>query len=361
VLGPADAPLFEYAYGVEQGGNVDPEVSADFAGVNILRRAHSAKEAAARFRIGEDAARAALDSDRRKLAQAREARPKPARDDKVITAWNGLAISAFARAAQILGDPGYAATAEHAASFLQANLYDPGTGRLARSYRDGSRDDRGFAEDYSFLVQGLLDLYEATFEVRWLDWAARLQEKQVALFADPAGGFFADTGDDPSVLLRMKDDSDGVEPSASSVAVRNLARLSELLNRPDWRALAGGTVRSFGSALDRSPAGLPLLVAADGWLQGSPKQILIHGSPGDPDTGRLVGEAWKAYLPRHILVRIDAASRAYFQQAMPVVADFPADGGRAMAYVCENFACQLPTADPAVLGRLLAAPPQAAR
>jgi len=359
-LGSRDAALASFAFGVEPGGNVPGDESGELAGENVLFRAHTGAECAAKFGTTEEAARSATADAARRLGAARGKRPRPARDDKIITAWNGLMISAYARAAQALGDPGCAASAERAASFLKASLFDPSTGRLARSYRSGVRDERGFAEDYAFLVQGLLDLYEATFDVRWLDWAAKLQEKQDELFWDPAaGGYFANAAGDASVLLRLKDDSDGVEPSANSVSLRNLARLSELLNRAEWRERAVRTARAFGPDVDRSPLGLPLLMAAAGWLVGSPKEVLIHGEPGSPDTARLVAEAWRRYLPRRVLLLVDRESRGFFAARMPLVADLPAEGGGAMGYVCENFVCQLPTRDPAAFARLLAGPARA--
>jgi len=360
MLRPKNAAIFTFAFGVEPVGNAS---SAELAGQNVLYRAHTASECAAKFGLTEDAARALIDTASQQLRDARARRPRPLRDDKVIAAWNGLTISAFARAAQVLGDPGYAATAEHAAEFLRAKLYDPATGRLARSFRGGVRDARGFAEDYGFLVQGLLDLYETTFDIRWLEWAAQLQEKQIELFWDSAGGgFFANASGDASVLLRLKEDYDAAEPSPNSIAVRNLARLSEMLHRDDWRELAGRAARAFGPQLERAPTEMPEMLAALGWLEGSPKQILIQGEPSSPDTARLVNEVWQRFLPRRVLIRIDHTSRPFFAAKISAVADLPADSGTsATAYVCENFVCQLPTRDPAALAKLLTGRPTGSR
>ena len=356
ILNADDARLFAYAFGVEAGGNVTGESATELAGQNVLYRAHSDAEAAAHAKLTEPAVHARLAAASSALFAERERRPLPLRDDKVVTAWNGLAISAFARAAQVLHDPAWAATAERAAGFLQARLFDPVTGRLAHSYRGGSRDDRGFAEDYAFLIQGLLDLYEARFDVRWLEWAVQLQEKQDELFwDDSAGGYFANAAGDASVLLRLKVDSDNAEPSANSVAVRNLARLGALLHRDDWLGRARRTARAFGPQLDRAPLAMPQLLASAAWLDGSPKQILVQGERDRPATQRLLAEVWSRYLPRRALVLVDAANRAFLTARVPLVADFPAqDPAGATAYVCENFVCQLPTSDPVVLARLLA-------
>ena len=355
LLDPNCATVFAYAYGLEPGGNIPAEPSGEFAGQNVLFRAHPAAECAAKFALTEAAAQSGLDAAVQQLNVAREKRPRPETDDKVVTAWNGLAISAFARAAQVLGDDSYRTAAERAATFLQSRLFDSSTGRLARSYRAGVRDDQGFAEDYAFLVQGLLDLYETTFDTQWLAWAVQLQEKQNELFYDAAaGGFFANGADDATVLLRLKQDHDGAEPSANSVSVRNLVRLAAILNRAEWRQLAEDTGRTFGIQLDRSPVAMPQMLASLGWLEGPPQEILIQGGASSPDTTRLIGEVWRRHLPRRVLLRIDRQSRPFFEARVPFVADLPRDtGGTAIAYVCENFVCQLPTRDPATLVQLL--------
>ena len=300
--------------------------------------------------------RTALSAAAARLELVRAQRPRPSRDDKIITAWNGLMISAYARAAQVLADPDSAAMAEHAAGFLRAKLRDPATGRLAHSYRAGVRDERGFAEDYAFLIQGLLDLYEADFDVAHLAWAVELQERQDELFWDTTGGgYFASAAGDPGVLLRLKSDYDGAEPSANSVAVRNLARLAAMLHRADWRERAERTAQAFGPQLERTTLELPQMLAALGWLEQPAQQILIQGGADDARTARLVAEVWRRPLPRHVLLRIDEHSRpalearVEFIRALPANADTPPT-----AYVCENFACRLPTGDPAVLAQQLA-------
>jgi len=362
VLGPTDAPVFNLACGVRPGGNVAVDPSGEFAGGNILHRARTDAECGAASGIGEDAARSVVSAALLRLREARGKRPRPLRDDKVITAWNGLMISAFARAAQAFGDRECAAVAARAAEFLRDRLYNPETGRLSRSYLGGVRDERGFAEDYAFLVQGLLDLYETTFDVRWLDWSARLQDKQHELFWDPeAGGFFENAGDDPSVLLRMKEDSDGAEPSSNAVSVRNLARLAAILGRGDLRALAERTALAFGPQLERAPTALPQMLVSLGWLEGPPGQILVAGEPDSAAAGLMISEVWRRPLRRRVLVRVDRQSREFLGPLVPFVAGLPGEpGGSAKAYVCEDFACRLPVRDPAGLAALLDGKPEPA-
>ena len=355
LLGAEDARLFAYAYGVKPEGNVTGESAVELVRQNVLYRAHTGAETAAHFKLDESGVHPRLAVAVRALAAARDRRPRPMRDEKIVTAWNGLAISAFARAAQVLGDPAWAETAARAASFLQTKSFDPATGRLAHSYREGARDERGFAEDYAFLIQGLLDLYEATFEVRWLEWAVQLQEKQNELFHDAAdGGYFANAAGDASVLLRLKEANDGAEPSASSIAVRNLARLGALLHAEESPALARRTARAFGPQLERAPLSMAQLLVSAAWLDGSSKQILIQGERSSSATQRLLTEVWSRFLPRRALALIDAPGRSFFNARVPLVADFPEqESAVTTAYVCENFVCQLPTSDPAVLAKLL--------
>jgi hypothetical protein len=222
-LGPDRARIFGYVYGVEANGNApagsDP--SGELTRKNILIERHSVKDGAKEFNLSEDQVRQLLDESRRLLQDARNQRPHPSRDDKVVTAWNGLMISAFARAAQVLDEPRYLKTATEAAGFVRAKLYRRNDHTLLRIYLDGESKIDGFTDDYAFFIQGLLDLYEASFDTRWLDLATALQERQNALFRDKGdGAYFTTTGKDPNLFLRSKGDYDGAEPSPNSVSSR---------------------------------------------------------------------------------------------------------------------------------------------
>src|SRR5206468_3897043 len=238
------AEVFDFHYGFQARGN-PPEGSDphdEFRGKNILIERHTIADTAQRFRNTgilpvrpagvspadqkrEDAVRDLLKRCREKLFPIRAQRPRPHLDNKIIAAWNGLMISAYARAAQVLDDPRYLEIATRAARFLWANLYDKKSKLLYRNYREGRSNIEGFADDYAFVIQGLLDLYEASFDVEWLKLATELQETQDRMFFDEKnGGYFSTSGKDKSVFLRMKDDNDGAEPAASSVAALNLFR-----------------------------------------------------------------------------------------------------------------------------------------
>ena len=233
-LGPEAGAVFNFHYGVEPGGNVpsQQDFQGEFRRKNILVVRHSAAQTAQHFGKPEVEIRAQLDAARKHLFDSRLRRPHPPLDDKVLVAWNGLMISAFARASQVLEEPRYEAAAVAALAFVRAKLYNPQTETLTRRYRAGEAAVSGLLDDYAFLIQGLLDTYEASFDVRWLAWAIRLQEKQGELFRDAkAGGYFTATGTDHSILLQIRESYDGAEPSPNSIAAMNLLRLWQVTDR----------------------------------------------------------------------------------------------------------------------------------
>jgi hypothetical protein len=262
-------------------------------------------------------------------------------------------ISAFARAAQVLNDPSYAIDAVRAAEFIRHELWDGTTGELRRSFCDGRAGGAGFAEDYAFLVQGALDLYAATFEVRWLQWADALQATQDHLFWDEnAGGYFASSGRDPSVLVRLKEDHDGAEPAPSSVAVFNLLRLGRMLGDDARVQRARQTLLAFGDMWHRAPQSLPLMLAALSDHLGAPRQIVLAGTPAAPDFTALRREIEQRFLPGVVVLAADGGSgQAWLAERAPYLRDMHPVEGRAAAFVCENFACRLPITDPGQLAK----------
>ncbi|MDQ5980864.1 MAG: hypothetical protein QG602_3842 [Verrucomicrobiota bacterium] len=351
-LGPEEATLAAYAFGIEPAGNTEPAGEEALAGLNVPYRAHPPAECAARFGLSEEQVRTRLAAAMARLREVRDQRTRPATDDKILASWNGLMISAFARAAQTLREPAHAATAARAAAFLRQHLRDPATGRLAHSHRAGVSDPRAFPEDYAFLIQGLLDLHEADADVRWLAWAMELQHLQDTLFRDEAGGYFHSVAGDPGVPLRLKAGDDGAEPSANAVSLRNLARLAAILHDDTWRQTAEHAARAFAPQLERAPFSAPAMLAALGWLSAPAQQIIIQGEADDPRTARLLAEVWTRHLPRRVLLRVDAANRAWLDEHIGFIRALPAES-EPTAYVCENFVCRLPTGDPSVLARQL--------
>ncbi len=282
ILTREEARLFEYTYDVREGGNVVYDPHQAFVGKNILSVAHLPEETANTFDVSLEGVKAILGSARKKLSQVRDERPKPHLDDKILVSWNGLMISAFARAYQVLQEEEYLETAERAGEFILEQLYDPDRKRLLRRYRDGEARYEAHLEDYAFLVQGLLDLYEASLDIRWLTSAIELTDQQNRLFFDEEeGGFYDTSGRDESILIRSKESYDGAEPSGNSIAILNLLRLSQMIDSQEYRALTGRSLSYFGKRmLDQPQAMAQLLVALDFSLS-KPKQIIVAGKPHD--------------------------------------------------------------------------------
>jgi uncharacterized protein len=356
-LGDA-AAIFNHHYGVEPGGNApagsDPH--REFRGKNILIERHTAAETALQFGKTEWEVREILGRARQTLFELRSKRPRPHLDDKIITGWNGLMISGFARAAQVLDEPKYAAAAENAASFLRSHLYDAERKTLVRNYRKAPSAVGGFADDYAFLIQGLLDLYEASFNVEWLKFALELQATMDRLFFDREnGGYFSVTGDDPSILLRMKEDNDGAEPAASSVAALNLLRLSQFRRDEAMRERAEKTIAAFSAILSEIPSAMPqMLVALDTSLS-TPQQIVVAGDRDSDATRTLIAEVHRHYAPNRIVMLADGGEgQRFLQQNLPELGGMAQLDGKPTAYVCENFACQAPVNEVAPLRELLA-------
>ena len=354
VAGQPAAEWLCYRFGVEADGNVRNDPHEEFTGRNILYQAHSAEETARQLGEPVEVVRSSLHQNAQKLWEARERRPRPHLDDKVLTAWNGLMISAFAKAAAVSGKSSYRDAARRAADFIAGRMYDPATGILLRRYRRGEAAIPGFLDDYAFFTQALLDLYETTFEWRDLELAIRLTEKTMDLFEDREhGAFYSTAAGDAALVMRMKDDYDGAEPSGNSIAVLNLLRLAQITDRQDFRASAEHALQAFGPRLVAGPEGIPQMLAAYEFSISKPRQIILVGEPGAPDTRRLLAALHARFVPHGIVLLVSAESRPALSRYLPVVADMTAIGGQATAYVCENYACQLPTADVAAFERLL--------
>ncbi|TAN24376.1 MAG: thioredoxin domain-containing protein [Acidobacteria bacterium] len=321
LLQPEPAALFCRAYGVKTDGNVamplDPQ--GEFRGRNIL---YLADEAASQDpKLTE--ARALLYARRRE-------RPAPPIDTKILTAWNGLMISALAQTAAALDEPSFRAAAMRAATFIEASRWD----RSAQLLRRTAEVD-GFAEDYAYLIQGLLDLHQASLEPHWLEWAHLLQQAQEERFAAPGGGYYS-SQPDPELLLRVREDYDGAEPSPNSVAVSNLLRLGLWYENEGWREKAEAVITAFADKLRTMPQALPLLCAQLEAVAAPPRRLMIAGDPAASDTHALLAIARRRFLPGYWI--------------MPAAA--PASG-RAAAYLCEDYTCQLPVTTPEALEQAL--------
>ena len=357
VLGKQDAEIFGYAYGVEPDGNVPAhqDVRGELKGKNVLYEAHSTEETTNRFGLAVEQTAQKLTAGRKALFEARSRRPHPPLDDKIVTAWNGLMISALARASQTLDEPRYMESAQATAKFLKAHLYDSKTGKLWRSYRAGGPTVDGFLDDYTDLIAGLLDLYQADFDVHWLTWAVGLQEKQEKLFEDEKDGGYFDAGSaDSSLLSRTREAYDGAEAAPNSTAAMNLLRLAEFTDRAEWRDKAQKTLSAFAARLQSDPEAVPALASALDFRLSPTKQILIAGDSRSQDTRELLRAVNARFLPNKILLLADGGTgQQRLARWLPFVAGAHRVGGRATAYVCENYICKLPTADPHMVAQLL--------
>jgi uncharacterized protein len=354
----ADSNVFKYHFGVQPHGNA-PEGSDpqdEFRGKNILIQRHTIAETSEHFKKSESEIRNSLIRSREKLLAIRNQRPRPHLDDKIIAAWNGLMISAYSRGGQVLDEPRYLEVATRAAKFLRTNLFDEKTKRLFRSYRDGRSNIEGFADDYAFVIQGLLDLYEASFDVEWLKFAVQLQETQNRLFFDEkAGGYFSSSGKDKSVVLQMKDDNDSAEPAASSVAALNLLRLAQFRNDKKLEDRGRKTLDAFAATVNHFASAMPQLLVALDFSLSKPRQIVIAGKPSDGRTSALIKEVHRHFLPNKVLIIADGGDgQKFFGEKNEAVGAMSPIDGKPAAYVCEEFACKAPVTEPRALGGLLA-------
>jgi len=259
----ADADLARARFGIVPSGNAPFDPHGDFGTKNLLYEARSVAELARDFPLDPGQIALRLASVRTMMFNARECRPRPHLDDKVITAWNGLMIAAFARGSRVLERAEWLARAVGAAEFLRDRMWRLPDRTLFRRFRDGEVAVAGFAEDYACAVWGALELVAAGADREWLDWAVALQRRQDELFRDDDdGGWFSTSGQDSSILLRLKEDHDGAEPSASSIGVANLLTLARLTGDAGWRRRAERTLAAFADRLTESGRSVPLMLAS---------------------------------------------------------------------------------------------------
>jgi uncharacterized protein len=354
-VGLPAAGWFCYRYGVDESGNVAHDPHEEFTGKNILYQAHTIEETASHFGRPADEVGAAIREAERILLQARTERVRPHLDDKILTAWNALMISAFALGGAVLDEPVYAAAAGRAAEFLIGRMYHPARGVLLRRFRQGDASIPGFLDDYALFAQALLDLYEAQFDRRHLDLAVQLTIQQRQLFEDQErGAFFSSAEGDTSLVLRVKEDYDGAEPSGNSVAALNLLRLAQMTGRAEFRESAERLLAAFGSRLSTVPSAIPQMLLACEFLLSEPRQIVIVGDPGAADTRALVREVHSRFLANRILLLVDSPeARDALAAGVPALAAMAKLGNHAAAYVCRNYTCQLPVSEPDRLAALL--------
>jgi uncharacterized protein YyaL (SSP411 family) len=352
LLGP-DAATVKRRFGIEPNGNAPIDPQQEFVGKNLLYVARSTPDIARETGRSEEEVEETLARARLRMFEARAKRPRPHLDDKVLTAWNGLMIAGFARAARVVTDGApYLAAAKRAATFIHDRMWDAASRTLLRRYRRGQASIDAYAEDYAYLISGVLELFQAEPDDRWLEWAQTLQRRQDELFWDDRdGAWFSTTGRDANVLLRMKEDYDGAEPTASAVSAFNLLTLSHLVENPTWLGRIEQTFRYFGSRIEQMGRAVPMMAAALGAQMAGIRQVVVVSADGAAhDFSAVIA---RMYLPFTLTLNLSADRRAALAHALPFVAAMQPVNGMPAAYVCRDFTCRAPVTTEADLRREL--------
>ncbi len=343
LLGREDAALMSAYYGVSEEGN--------FEGENILHVQRPAEVVAREANVSVAELSAAIARGRRVLFDVRERRVKPGRDEKVLTAWNGMMLAAFAEASVVFERTDYRDIAERNGEFILTSLRRDGA--LLHVYKDGQAKQQGFLDDYACAAQGLLALYEATGTTRWLEAAlALVAEMNTEFWDDAEGGFFYTARSGERLIVRQKDFFDNATPSGNSVAAEVLLRLAVLTEQPDYERKAVTIFRLVHDALTRYPSAFGCLLGALDFNLSTPKEIVLVGDTTQADFHALAREVWRRYLPNKVVAQVtenDEQARAL----IPLLRDRPALNGRPTAYVCENYTCRQPVTTPAELAAQL--------
>jgi uncharacterized protein YyaL (SSP411 family) len=349
------ARVLRLRFGIEPNGNAPVDPQGEFTGKNLLYTAATIEDIAARTALAPDEIERILGVARQRMLEARSSRPRPHLDDKVLTSWNGLMLAAFARAGRVLGAR-WIGLAERGARFVRTHLWDDARQRLRRRWRAGQAGIDAYCEDYAALIWGLLELVQATGDPEWLEWALTLQERQDALFWDDGeAGWFNTTGEDGSVLLRLKEDYDGAEPSATSLGVRNLLEMAHLVEGSDWPGRAERTLARLGPHVGEAARALPFMMGnLSAWHAGR-AQVVIVGRRDAEDTRVLQRVMSGPWLPFTFMLPIDPErTHARLAARLPWTRALTMRDGRATAYVCRNFTCDRPVSSPDELSALLA-------
>ncbi|TAK93922.1 MAG: thioredoxin domain-containing protein [Verrucomicrobia bacterium] len=325
-------------FGITKQGNfVDHSHPQPLAGQNVLSVVHP--------KVNKED-EPLLISARTKMSSVRAKRIRPHLDDKILASWNGLMLGAFARAYAVLGDEKYRTAAEKNTTFIRAKLWDAKSKTLFHRWRDGERDNVQLLEAYAFQLDGVIQLYEATLEPKHLDFAIALAEAMIAKFYDAEnGGFWQSAASAKDLILRVKDDYDGAEPSGNSVATLALFKLAAITDRKDFREPAEATLRMFATRLEKTPHAVPYMLQALDFTLEEPRRVVIAGDTDSTDFHALLHAAHSVYQPDKVVLG-NAGSVEEFARTLP------AKNG-SVVYLCTGKSCQPPTSDATKLKELL--------
>jgi len=347
LLGKKDAEIFARYYTVIRAGNFSSH-EPYHKGLNILHIRKDLKAVARELDMKEDELEGFLSSIRKKLIEERDKRVRPGVDDKVITSWNALMISAFARGYQVFEEEGYLRAAEKAASFLMDRMLTE-DGKLLRTYRRGKSKFHAYLEDYAYTTRAFIDLYEAGFKEHWVFLAERLAEEMIAQFWDEkSAGFFNTSGFHTGLIVRTKSLNDSAVPSPVGVATEALLRLSKFLDKEEYLKKAQRILQASLPFMEKTPQGYLTLLMSGSRLLYPPKEIAIAGKKDSEDTKGLLRAVHTQFVPNRIIAFIDpeSAEASQLSKKIPLLAGRKLVNGKAAAYVCENFTCKLPATTP---------------
>jgi uncharacterized protein YyaL (SSP411 family) len=358
LLGKSDADLAVRVFNVSREGNFFEEASGQLVGKSILHLKKPIGEIASDMKLTEERLESRLEGIRKKLFRARKARIHPHKDDKILTDWCGLMIAALARGGRVFEEDDYTAAAEKAADFIMEKMRGK-DGRLLHRYRDGEAGIPALVDDYAFFIWGLLELYESTFDTRFLETAVRLQEDMLrGYWDDGTGGFFFTADDGEALLVRQKDIYDGAIPSGNAVGMLNLLRLGRMTARPDFEEKAQAIAKTFRGQVAAAPSGYTLLLSAVDFGVGPSYEVVIAGRPGAEDTGKMIRVLRETYLPNKVVLFRPTDRKKPDIVRLSAFTEFQAGiDGKAAAYVCRDYQCEQPLTDADAFRKVLAGGP----
>ena len=346
ILGIEDGKRFITAYNMTEKGNFRDEATRQFNGKNIIHQKGNLKDLSRNLKISEKELRKFIQSCRTKLMKERKKRIHPLKDDKILTDWNGLMIAALSKGASVLKEPTYLKSAEKAADFVVKNLRDS-KGKLLKRYRNGDAGLDGHLDDYAFMIWGLLNLYEAGFDTKQLNRAIELSEIMEKDFNDnERGGFFLGSDQSEKLIIRAKTGYDGAIPSGNSIAVLIFNRLYRMTGNLRWANLSEKTLRSFSKDLKQMPSGYTAMILGFMYDAYGSKEIVVVGNGRHEETQLLLEELQSLYIPQKIMLFKDTnKKRDPLTKIASWTENHSAQNNKPTIYICEDFACRLPTTD----------------
>ena len=349
-----EAELVKKVFGVEGEGNFVETTTGKRTWKNILYMRKPLAETASDLHLSLEELQKLVDDARQKLLAVRQNRVHPSRDDKILTDWNGLMIAALAKASQVFGDPEFVVAAKKAADFIIGQLCDA-EGRLFHRYREGEAGIAGFLDDYAFFIWGLIELYEAVFEAKYLRYAIDLADKMVGHFWDEENGGFYQTADySETALIRSKEIYDGAYPSGNSVAALDLICLARMTGETRFEEKTAQLMHALSIEVSRNPSAYTQLMIALDFALGPSSEVVVVGDPQKEDTAKMLQTVRSRFLPgKVVLLRSSVEESPEITDLAKFTKDLHGKGGKATAFVCRNYVCNLPTTDAQAMLELL--------